>query len=311
MEMLKKLIKIARIDHWIKQLFILPGILLAMVFVKDSEFNVLNVILTILATCFIASANYIINEYLDREFDKYHPTKKNRTLVTDSIDFKFILLDYLVFAIIGLALSFAVGKMVFFTEIWLLVMGILYNVKPMRTKDVPILDVLSESINNVIRLLIGWFCITSTYLPPVSIVFGYWMIGAFLMNVKRYSEYMSIPDKKDAGLYRKSFKFYDEKKLLLLSIFYAILAIFFCGVFAIKYRIEFIIMIPFVAFFFCYYISLSYKKDSAVMKPEKLYREKGLIVFIVALIALGIVLGIVNLPMLNVFLTNELVLISM
>ena len=28
-------------------------------------------------TCMIASANYVINEWLDARFDKYHPTKKN------------------------------------------------------------------------------------------------------------------------------------------------------------------------------------------------------------------------------------------
>ena len=51
-------------------------------------------------------------------------------------------------------------------------MGILYNVKPVRTKDIPVLDVLSESVNNAIRLLTGWFAVTGVFLSPVSITSG-------------------------------------------------------------------------------------------------------------------------------------------
>ena len=46
------------------------------------------------------------------------------------------------------------------------------------------LDVLSESINKAIRLLLGWFFGTADYLPPVTIVLGYWLGGAFLMAIK-------------------------------------------------------------------------------------------------------------------------------
>jgi 4-hydroxybenzoate polyprenyltransferase len=74
-------------------------------------------------------------------------------------------------------------------------MGIFYNVRPFRTKELAYLDVLSESINNAIRLMIGWFIVTPVYLPPVTIVLGYWMGGAFLMATKRFAEYCMINDK--------------------------------------------------------------------------------------------------------------------
>ena len=35
------------------------------------------------------------------------------------------------------------------------VMGIAYNVPPVRTKEIPYLDVLSKSVNNPLRLLLG------------------------------------------------------------------------------------------------------------------------------------------------------------
>ena len=46
------------------------------------------------------------------------------------------------------------------------VMGCVYNVPPMRTKDRPWLDVLSEAINNPLRLLIGWYMVPSGLIAP-------------------------------------------------------------------------------------------------------------------------------------------------
>ena len=34
-------------------------------------------------------------------------------------------------------------------------MGIIYNVKPIRSKDIVFIDVLSESVNNPLRFLLG------------------------------------------------------------------------------------------------------------------------------------------------------------
>ena len=71
---MKKYIKIMRIDHWIKQLFILPGVAFAMLLVPDpAEELPLRILLGFLSTCFIASANYVINEWLDAAFDRFHP----------------------------------------------------------------------------------------------------------------------------------------------------------------------------------------------------------------------------------------------
>ena len=51
--------------------------------------------------------------------------------------------------------------------------GIFYNVPPLRTKDKAYFDVISESINNPIRLLIGWAIVDPTSLPPGSIILSY------------------------------------------------------------------------------------------------------------------------------------------
>lgn len=307
---LKSYLKIARINHWIKQLFVIPGIVFAvfLVGVDDWKHFAIQFVLGMLSTSFVASANYVINEWLDAGFDKFHPTKKNRPIVAENLKVSYILLEYAIFAVIGLVIAWFAGKYVFAMEVWLFIMGILYNVKPIRLKEIPFVDVLSESVNNAIRLLIGWFIVTGDYLPPISIIFGYWMGGAFLMAIKRYAEYRMIGDKSKAALYRKSFKSYTENSLLSSAIFYALLSVFSCGVFMIKYRVELLIAIPFLCGLFVIYLNLSYKNDSSVQKPEKLYKEKGLMLYLLLFVAIVAVLMFIDIPVLSDWFLGEALL---
>ena len=257
-------VKIARPDHWVKNAFILPGLVLALILIQMPDswgLFALKLVAGFFATCFIASANYVINEWLDAEFDKYHPTKKNRPVVSQNMKFSLVMAEYAICIVVGVGLSLVVNIPFLLTELWLLVMGVLYNVKPIRTKDIVYLDVLSESINNMIRLLLGWFIVCDDLYPPSSILLGYWLGGAFLMAVKRYAEYRMIGDPKLAGSYRKSFAKYTEETLLCSSFFYALCATFLIGIFLLKYRIEYIVAIPVLFFLFCYYLYIAHKPD--------------------------------------------------
>lgn len=297
-------IKIARPDHWIKNVFIMPGLVLAIILIgqpQDMVSFIIKLIAGFFATCFIASANYVINEWLDAEFDKYHPTKKYRPVVNQNMKFSLVMVEYAVCIAIGIGLSLMINIPFLLTEIWLLVMGVLYNVKPIRTKDVVYLDVLSESINNMIRLMLGWFIVCENVWPPSSIMVGYWMAGAFLMAVKRYAEYRMIGDPKLAGSYRKSFARYTEATLLCSAFCYALCATFLIGIFLLKYRIEYIVAIPVLFFLFAYYLYIAHKPDSAAQKPEKLFKEKKLMLLVGILVILFAILTVVDIPAMDMW----------
>lgn len=297
---MKKYIKIARPDHWVKNAFILPGIVIAFLLtdysISVSQF-VMRFICGFIATCFIASANYVINEWLDAEFDKFHPTKKYRPVVSENMKFSLVMLEYAICIVLGVGFALLVNIPFLVVELILLFMGVVYNVKPLRTKDIVYLDVISESVNNMLRLLLGWFIVSDSLIPPSSILIGYWFAGAFLMATKRFAEYRMIGDPEKAGLYRKSFKYYTEVKLLVSSFFYAMCATFFIGVFMIKYRMQYILGMPLIFGLFCFYLAIAFKPDSAAQKPEKLYKEKSLLIYLLILVAVLIALTFIDIPM--------------
>jgi 4-hydroxybenzoate polyprenyltransferase len=97
--MISDYIKLARPDHWIKQLFILPGTVLALAVVTSSPLSryttfIFKIAIALTATSLIASANYVINEWLDRHFDKYHPVKKKRLAVSSTLKAPIVWLEW-------------------------------------------------------------------------------------------------------------------------------------------------------------------------------------------------------------------------
>lgn len=297
----KHYVAIARFDHWFKNLLMLPGFALAAVLGDRYELHFLwNLLLGLLAVGLIASANYTINEWLDGEFDRYHPIKHTRPTVQGLIEARYVYLQWMLFALVGLSIGWTLSVQFFVAAILLLIMGLIYNVKPTRSKDRQYLDVLSESVNSPLRLMLGWAIVLPNELAPSSMLLSYWMGGAYLMAVKRYAEYRLIDDPSRAALYRRSFGRYSENTLLLSSFFYALMSAFFLGVFLVKYRIEFILTLPFFAVLFVWYLSIGMQSASVAQTPEKLYKEGRFVLFIVALIAVVLLATFVDVPSLEI-----------
>jgi len=294
-------LQIARIDHWFKNVFMLPGIVMALYL--DQGVWTADLLPKLLWAFFlvglVASSNYVLNEILDAETDKKHPVKCNRPVPSGLVNIKMAYLEWILLGASGLIGSLTLGFPFFASAAALWVMGCLYNIKPARSKDKPYLDVISESVNNPLRLLLGWYATGTSLLPPLSLLFAYWMIGAFFMAVKRFAEYRRIADPARAAEYRLSFIHYDEQRLLISIIYYVAAFGLFFGIFLIRYRPELILSIPLIAAVISWYINLGYRPDSPVQYPEKLYRDRGLMTLVLITTVVMTALMFIDLPWLH------------
>jgi decaprenyl-phosphate phosphoribosyltransferase len=178
-------------------------------------------------------------------------------------------------------------------------MGIVYNVRPLRSKDVAYVDVLSEAVNNALRMLAGWFIGSSISVAPASLLLSYWMVGCYFMAIKRYAEYREIGDVSAAAAYRKSFAYYTPERLIVSIMFYGSAAMLFLGAFVMRYRLELILAFPLVALVMAMYLDLSFKEDSAVQRPEGLYREPKLMAAVIVCAVAMAALMLVDIPVLE------------
>ena len=310
-ERLRAHLAIVRLDHSIKNLFVLPGVIVPLS--ADPALRTWHLlpqlILAFISITLVACSNYVINEVLDAPFDRLHPLKRNRPAARGLVSVPAAYVQWLAMMIAGVAIGLHISRLFALTALALWIMGCIYNFPPVRTKDVPYLDVLTESVNNPLRMLLGWYAVTSVLIPPVSLLVAYWMIGCYFMALKRFSELSELHKSGDhavAGSYRASFKRYTPESLLVSVVFYASTAMLFLGAFIIRYRMELILGFPLVALTMAIYLHIAFKPESAVQNPEKLYREPMLMAsFAATVLVLGILLFI-RLPRLENFFTPTL-----
>ena len=291
-------VQIARVDHWFKNSFMVLGVILAVFYEPRvaSWSSVAPLAIAVLATCLVASSNYVLNELLDAPQDRLHPEKKFRPVPSGRVRPALAYAEWLLLAIAGLSLALSLNVYFFASALSLWIMGLAYNIPPVRTKEWPYLDVLSESVNNPIRLLLGWFALVTGHFPPLSLAIAYWMIGAYFMAMKRYAEYRHIGDHAVAAAYRGSFAYYTEERLLISLLFYATACALFSGIFIVRYHAELILFAPFAAGLFAYYMKLGLLPDSPTQNPEKLYRQRGFVAYLILCFAVFVVLMFTSIP---------------
>ncbi len=286
----------------------LPGIVipLSLSQIGDTGHLLRNLAFGLLAATLIACSNYVLNETLDAPYDRLHPFKRHRPAAQGLISPRVALAQWLIMMLLGLGIAICVSEPFFAVGVALWLMGCIYNIPPIRTKDTPYLDVLTESLNNPIRLLLGWYMVTTALIPPLTLLVAYWMIGAYFMALKRFGEFREIGNISLAAAYRRSFARYNSQSLLVSVVFYASAAMLFFGAFMMRYRIELICSFPFLAVTMAIYFNLAFEHDSAVQHPEKLYRQPLLMSSLSLYIAVSLMLLWIDIPFLTNFFTPTL-----
>lgn len=299
--------RIMRVDHWFKNIFVIPGIIAACGLDAIPLTNVptVNIIMGLASICLVASSNYVLNELLDAPYDREHPTKCQRPVPRGEVSIPLAYGQWIALAFIGIALGGVLSQQFCTSVIALWVMGCIYNVPPIRSKDLPYLDVLSEAINNPIRMFAGWSIVTNNSIPPGSLSLGYWMIGSYFMALKRFAELRVFSDISRAHAYRKSLKFYSEKRALVSVMFYGSAAMLCLGAFIVRYRLELVLSFPLIALAMATYLGLSFQPDSPVQRPEALYQEARLMAIVILCAIVMTLLLLIDLPFLDSFFSPQ------
>ena len=122
-------VRIARVDHWFKNVFVLLGALLAVFFVPESISwqTLVSLVAALAATCLVASSNYVLNELLDGHSDALHPVKRNRPVPLGTVRPAFAYTEWIALAVVGVSIALAANRYVAALALALWVMGIVYT----------------------------------------------------------------------------------------------------------------------------------------------------------------------------------------
>jgi len=293
-----------RLGRWPRSLALFVGsaaffyLYREVLFATDITWVVLQSLYAFLLTWAISTANYIINEIVDAPYDVHHPTKRNRPLVKGEIK----KIPFFLMAVVISATSLYLAYLhfcppLFYSLLALLVAGFIYNIKPVRTKDIPFLDSISESANNPIRFLIGWFAFASPEIwPPLSILLCWWAFGNFLMIAKRLSEFRLL--KERAGDYRNSLRRYSEGALMFGMAASAVIFFLAYIYFAYTFKLEILLLFsPFVFFYFFLFFRKTMREDEVMEEPERLFMHLKFALYTLFLIAIFFLSSLLDKPL--------------
>ena len=179
--MFRDFLKLIRISHWIKNLFVFVPIIFSLHLFEIDYF--IKTLITFLLFCLSSSVIYVINDIVDLDADKQHPVKKNRPLASGKISIKsaYLIAGILIFLSTFLSYYFDKGLLI------IILIFILLNISySLYFKHKVILDIFAIAMGFSIRVYAGAFIID----VPISswLILSTIFISLFLAVMKRHSE---------------------------------------------------------------------------------------------------------------------------
>ena len=186
-----ELFRLMRPHQWVKNIFVLTGLLFGHAW--HSPLLILQAIITFVAFCLVSSTVYVINDIVDIEQDKNHPTKRNRPLPSGKIQINTAAIFAGILGATGLLLAAMASYKV---VIILLIYGVMNVAYSLKLKHIVILDVFIIATGFMLRILAGTLGLG---IPPSQwLLLCGLMVTLFLGFSKRRAEIIALSDDKSA-----------------------------------------------------------------------------------------------------------------
>jgi decaprenyl-phosphate phosphoribosyltransferase len=207
-----------RADRWYKNLFLLVGVLTARVAAAGPpRLDWTLILIGLLDLCIMASGSYVLNEILDAPFDRFHPRKSGRPVPSGLVEIKRAYLEWALLTALALGIARLISPSFFACMVVFWISSLAYNCPPVRLKDIPYFDALIESFNSPLRFSLGYLVVRPGALPPLSALLMTWSFFGLFMLLKRRHELREIGDRAAAIRYRRSLRYYNQRRLFTAS----------------------------------------------------------------------------------------------
>ena len=188
MNIIENLFLASRPNQWTKNLLVFLAPLFAFSF--DTQI-LLTSIKAFIAFCLISSSIYLINDSIDKDKDKEHPTKKFRAIASGLVSIKSAFILSLVYFSLSFIIGFSINIFFGFILILYFLVQILYCFK---LKQIPIIEFFCIASGFILRSIAGGVAanifISSWFLLSVG------MLSLFLAVEKRKAEIVNLRNSK-------------------------------------------------------------------------------------------------------------------
>lgn len=186
--MLTGILKSLRPKQWTKNGFVFAALIFDIKLFQTEPF--VKTLYGFVVLCFLSGTVYLINDLVDVEKDRQHPTKRNRPIASGRVPVRVGIISAIILSVVCLALSFwldpTFGVIAF--GYWLL--QIAYS---LLLKNIVIVDVLTVAGGFVLRVAAGVVLVQAERFSPWLYVFTV-LLALFLVLGKRRQELALLKD---------------------------------------------------------------------------------------------------------------------
>jgi len=265
-----------RPEQWIKNIIIFAALLFS-----KNLFNLSKGIETFIGfiiLCLITGCAYIINDLVDLERDRLHPSKSQRPLASGSLNKTIAVMVIAILCFMCFPLAFYMNSLFGIIILIYLLLNVGYS---LYLKDVVIIDVFTIAVGFVLRVLGGTVIISVT--PSNWLILCTILLSLFLGFSKRRHELVLLENK--ASTHRKVLSYYDKYFLdQMIAVVTASTLICYALYTMSKDTIEnlgtskLIYTVPFVLYGICRYLYLVHQKQEGGNPTEVMFTDKPMII---------------------------------
>jgi decaprenyl-phosphate phosphoribosyltransferase len=200
---LPALVRLARPKQWIKNVLVVAAPGAAGVLGQPKA--LFDTAIAFVCFCLAASGTYYLNDAVDAEADRQHPTKRLRPVAAGEVSVKTAVIGGVVLVVASLALSFAARWQLVLVVGGYLVLQALYS---LWLKHEAVLDLACVAAGFVLRTIAGGVAVGVAISPWFLIVAG--AASLFMVTGKRNAELIELGDgavghRRALGMYSRSF----------------------------------------------------------------------------------------------------------
>ncbi|MBV8714485.1 MAG: decaprenyl-phosphate phosphoribosyltransferase [Chloroflexi bacterium] len=239
--------------------------------------------------CALSSAGYLLNDVMDIEADRAHPTKRLRPIAAGQVPVTVAFWLGVVLVIVGLGGTFAIG---FLLGLLALAYALLTAVYSMTLKHIVLLDIFGIAGGFVLRAAAGAVAIDVPISPWLYIAT---LLGALLIALgKRRTELETLGVEAAVGHRRNleaySIEFIDQLILVISSAALMTYALYTFSAENLPRSHSMMLTIPVVMYGLFRYLFLVREGDIGGAPEELLFRDRPLLIAVVVWAVLAVTL---------------------
>jgi 4-hydroxybenzoate polyprenyltransferase len=271
--MLSALLKTMRLKQWPKNGFLFAALIF------DRQLTVLPSFLHTLSGfilfCLLSSAVYIINDVMDIEADRNHPTKRLRPIPSGKLSISAARAAVMVILLVVLPLAFLLSPLFALFALTYFLLNLAYSAK---IKHLPILDVFALASFYVLRVAAGVVLIQVARFSPWLYVFTTFL-SLFLGVGKRRAEMTLLAE--GANSHRKVLQGYtipllDQMIMIVVTVTIVTYSLYTFSAPNLPANHTMMLTIPFVIYGVFRYLYLIQIKDSGGAPEDVLFTDRPL-----------------------------------